>query len=117
MFSLDRSEDCLCETVEELVCLLKRKHKNLVGVATVGGDVKFGWVHEVRDEILILKYVAFFSPACPCVPVFSYKTIVPIYQITDILEGLDLGAQYQDALQHIESLRSQEQKAPPTSES
>ena len=105
-----RTHDCVCEAVDRLGWLLRKKHGEFVVVATAGDDVKFGWVHKVCDDVLILKFVAFYSPACPCAPLFAYKAVIPLYQITDILEGLDLSDErYQDAFQHIESQRQQEQ--------
>jgi hypothetical protein len=105
-----RTQDCVCEAVDELEWLLRRKRDEFVVVATAGGDVKFGWVHKVCDDVLVLKFVAFYSPACSCAPLFAYKAIIPLYQITDVLEGLEMSDErYRDAFQHIESRRQQEQ--------
>lgn len=61
-------------------------------------------------DVLILKFVAFYSPACSCAPLFAYKAIIPLYQITDVLEGLDMSDErYRDAFQRIESRRQLEQ--------
>jgi len=59
-----------------------RECGEFVAVSTSGGDVKFGWIDSVDDGLLQLQFVAFFSPACPCEPVFALEALVPIYQIT-----------------------------------
>lgn len=83
---MHKDEDCLCQAVHELEGRLGRKCGEFVAVATTGGDVKFGWVDRVEDGLLKLQCVAFYSPACPCEPVFAFKAFVPVYQITDVLK-------------------------------
>jgi hypothetical protein len=83
---MHKDDDCQCKAVKELECRLEHKRGEFVAVATTGGDVKFGWVDDVDDGILELRYVCFFSPACPCEPVFAFKALVPVYQITDVLK-------------------------------
>jgi hypothetical protein len=106
----DKDQDCVCEAVEELECLLTRKHHEFVAIATTSGDVKFGWVHKVHNEVLLLKFVLFYSPACPCAPLFAYKAFIPLYQITDVLDAPDMGEKpYRDAFQRIDAWRKQEE--------
>lgn len=105
-------EDCVCDAVEEIACLLSRKRHDPVVVATTGGDVKFGWVEKVDDEVLILKFVAFYSPACPCAPLYAYRAFVPLYQITDVLDAPKMAdTPYEDAFRRIESWRQNEGSA------
>ena len=83
---MHKDDDCQCKAVQELECRLDHECGEFVVVATTGGDVKFGWVDGVNDGLLQLRYVAFYSPACPCEPLFASQATVPVYQITDVLK-------------------------------
>ncbi len=83
---MHKDDDCQCKAIQELECRLGRECGEFVAVSTSGGDVKFGWIDSVDDGLLQLQFVAFFSPACPCEPVFALEALVPIYQITGVLK-------------------------------
>ncbi len=83
---MHKDDDCQCKAVRELECRLSHECGEFVAVATTGGDVKFGWVDGVDDGLLQLVYVAFYSPACQCEPIFAFQATVPVYQITDVLK-------------------------------
>lgn len=57
---------------------------DFVAVSTEGGEVWFGYIYKVKHGLLKLVYVAFYSPACPCEPVYSDKALIPIDQITGV---------------------------------
>lgn len=103
-------DNCQCDAVEELEERLSRGHHRFVGISTTSGDLKFGWVHEVCHGILKLRYVLFFGRACPCAPLFAYEALVPVYQITDVLENPDMRDKpYREGFSHIDGLRLKEE--------
>jgi len=104
------SENCQCEAVEELEERLSYCHDRFVAISTTSGDIKFGWVNEVRRGILKLRYVLVFGPACPCAPLFADEAMVPVYQITDVLEDPEMcNKPYREGFQHIDGLRMKDE--------
>jgi len=100
------SKNCQCEAVEELEARLSCWHHRFVAISTTSGDLKFGWVNEVCHGILKLRYVLVFGRACPCAPLFADEALVPVYQITDVLENPNMcDKPYREGFQRIDGLR------------
>lgn len=74
--------------VEALSARLRLRRGRPVVVATLGGEVRSGYVAGVEDGLLTLHDVAFYSPACPCQAVQAGTSLIPVRAITDVLEEL-----------------------------
>ncbi len=100
---------CVCDAIHRLECLFRCG--DFVAIATTGGDIKFGWVEKVDDGLLGLKFVAVFSPACPCEPILAPRVVIPLSQVTDVLVDPDVDGAWQGGIQQIQAWRQREARA------
>lgn len=76
------------ESLEELKEKLEDLEDEFVVLETDGGQEWFAYVDEVEDGWVKLKYVEFYSPACPCNPLFYNRALVAINQITGVISDI-----------------------------
>ncbi|KAA9030684.1 hypothetical protein [Niallia endozanthoxylica] len=74
------------ESAEELQDKLDNLKGDFVALQTEGGQIWYGYVGDVEDGLVKLKYVEAYTPACPCETIWWFdRAWVVINQITGIL--------------------------------